>query len=181
MGIETTTVAIERQVTETYLDVENMIHTVVHTFLRKKKIVRAEYDEWHGEACVAFSVAYESFDYRLKNRFTTWLWCNIWHTLSAKLRREAPHWTTPNLSYEASNKLIDRRRLIAEPSFDIQALSEDAKVVVRIVFDVFGHMDGKKEGPREIRMALRNLLCGMGWSAQRVIESFDEIRTALTK
>lgn len=171
----------ECQAMETYQDVEDMIHKVVHIFLRKKNIVQTEYKEWHGEACVAFCKAFQSFDRHKGNRFTTWLWWNIWHALSNKLQKEAPQWMTFRLSEKLSANLIDERQQNdARSNFDIQSLSDDARVVTRIVLDTFGYVDGREEKPEEIRIALYNLLCGMGWSGQRVLESFSEIRTALT-
>jgi len=182
METDSLTMEIKCPVTETYQDVEMMIHKVVHTFLRKKNIVQAEYEEWHSEACVAFSETFQSFDRHKGNRFTTWLWWNIWHTLSDKLQKEAPQWMTFRLSEKLSANLTDERQWknSIRSNFDIQSLSDDARVVTRIVLDTFGCVDGREEKPEEIRMALYNLLCGMGWSGQRVLESFSEIRTALT-
>ncbi len=169
-------------VTETYQDVEKMIHKVVHAFLRKKNLFKAEYEEWHAEACMAFSNAFQSFDRRLGNRFTTWLWWCIWNALSDKLQREAPHWTTSRLDDNTAANLVDNRcRVDAGSSLDLRLLTQDTQTVIKIVFGTYGHVDGKEEKPEEIRLALYNLLCSMGWSAQRVFESFHEIRTVLTK
>jgi len=169
-------------VAETYQDVEKMIHKVVHTFLRRKHLLKVEYEEWHAEACMAFINAFRSFDRKLGNRFTTWLWWCIWHALSDKLQREAPHWTTSRLDDNTVANLVDNRcRDNAGSGFDFSLLTQDSQVVIKIVFGTFGHVDGKEEKPGEIRLALYNLLCSMGWSGRRVLESFGEIRIALTK
>lgn len=169
-------------ITETYQDVEKMIHKVVHTFLRRKNLFEAEYEEWHAEACMAFVSAFQSFDRQLGNRFTTWLWWCIEYALSNKLRKEAPHWIVSRLDEKTAVSLVDDRyQASTESGFNFCSLTQDSRVVVKIVFGTFGHVDGKKEKPEEIRLALYNLLCSMGWSVQRVFESFREIRTVLTK
>ena len=169
-------------VTETYQDVEKMIHKVVHTFLRRKSLFKAEYEEWHAEACMAFTNAFRSFDRKLGNRFTTWLWWCIWNALSDKLQREALHWTTSRLDDNTAANLVDNCcRVDAGSGLDLCSLTQDTQTVIKIVFGTYGHVDGKEEKPEEIRLALYNLLCSMGWSAKRVFESFHEIRTVLTK
>lgn len=168
--------------TETYQDVEKLVHNVTHIFLQRKNLFRAEYEEWHAEACMAFTASYRSFDRKLGNRFTTWLWWCVWNALSDKLRREAPHWMTLRLNKKTAANLVDDRcQDDAGSSFDLHSLPQDAQTVVKIVFGTFGCVDGKEEKPEEIRLALHDLLCSMGWSGRRVFESFREIRIALTK
>jgi len=166
---------------ETYQDVGMMIHSVTHAFLRQKDISEREYEEWHGEACMAFANAYQSFDLRREIRFTTWLWQCIWYALSDKLRRDAVHWTTPRLNEQAAFMMIESGCSKSEIELRLCMLTQDAKTVVEIVLSTFGHVDEKEADPEEIRLALYALLSSMGWSARRIVESFHEIRVALTE
>jgi len=171
-------------VMETYRDVEMLVHSVTHSFLRQKKISESEYEEWHGEASMAFTRAHDSFDRRRGSRFTTWLWHCIWNALSDKLRREAGHWNCVCLSERMSDSMTtkeEHEHFETGLRFDLCSLSQDAKAVVEIVLGTFGQTDEKEAKPEEIRLTIYELLSNMGWSARRIVESFHEIRVALTE
>lgn len=167
--------------TETYQDVEILIHSICHSFLVQKHISEYDYEEWFGEACLAFVYAHGSYEQKRGARFTTWIWHCVWNALSDKLRREAPHWTTPRLSERTACCIIDDHRSDGDEGFDCSQLSGDAKAVTRIVLGTYGHVDEIKAKPEEIRLALTALLSSMGWSWRRIVESFCEIRIVLTE
>ena len=171
----------ESALLQTYWDVEALVHSVTHAFLRQKHMCESEYEEWYGEACMAFTTAHRSFDLGRGTRFTTWLWHCIWNALSDKYRREAQHWATVHLDDRMANGIVDKRSPPGGRSIDFCLLSQDAKVVVEIILGTFGHVDEKEANPGEIRLALYALLSSMGWSGRRIVESFHEMRVALTE
>jgi len=171
---------------ETYHDVEKLIHKVVHTFLQTKNLNEMDYEEWYAEANVGYARSYRSFDRKRGNRFTTWLWHGVWNALSDRLAKEAPHAKNLHLDSPEWERFRDGLTDDRSPDnkrtmLDIHLLSQDARTVVEIVLGTFGHIDGSEKDSGEIRLSLDGLLQSMGWSGRRVLESFGEIRVALTK
>jgi len=161
---------------ETYEEVELLVHKITHDFMRRKRISEAHYEDWQGEAALAFSLAYHSCDVS-KAKFTTWLWHTIWNRLSDKLRREVPHYTTMKLNGHAERVRDHRRAIPWSPMEFLQSLSEDAGMVAKLSLSGTGSWNGKK--PEDVRSTLYELLHGLGWSCDRIAESFSEIREAL--
>ena len=164
--------------TETFLDVERLVHDITHSFLRHHGISRYDYEEWHAEACLAFAFAYRDYD-RNRSRFSTCLWKYIWYALREKVKQDAPHWNLPSLPENADIEFMKCPIDYWSEPIDTSRLSSDACGVIRIVLGSFGQIDTQEAKPGEIRLLIYDFLSGMGWSFQRVVESFSEIRTAL--
>jgi len=172
---------VQNAVEETYRDVEMLIHSICHNFVRQKGISERWYEDWHAEACLAFVCACSNFD-RTRGCFSTWLWHSVWNALSDKLRLEAAHYLTPHLKERQMLGIVDGRSLRSNRiGFDPSVLSQDARAVVMLVFDTFGHVDARQAKPEEIRLSIYSLLTDLGWSFRRVVESFHEIQIALTE
>ena len=162
--------------TETYEEVKLLVHKTTHDFLKRKGISEVHYEDWQAEAALAFSLAYRSCNLS-KARFSTWLWHSVWNALSEKLRREAPHHATARLN-GYSHRIQDHRRAIPwSPIEFLNSLSEDARMVARLTLSGTGSWDRKK--PEDVRSTMYELLHGLGWSCNRIAESFWEIREAL--
>ena len=163
-----------------YEDFELLVHKVVHAFLRRKGISEQDYDEWHAQALLTFADCRVSFD-EAKARFSTWLWHSIWHSLSDKLRRDAPHHCTLHYTEKGARNIYDESSVSGERDWQefLDSLSADARTVVRITVDSAGLVDEREAKPGELRLRIYELLTGFGWGFERVIEAFLEIRTVL--
>ena len=84
-------------------------------------------------------------------------------------------------SWEQEAVRVPDHRSRLQRSLDLYSLSRDARTVVEIVLGTYGHIDGEEAKPEEIRLSIHTLLCSMGWSFGRIVESFREIRVALTE
>jgi len=167
-------------VEETYDDVKMLIHKICRSFMRRKRIHQRYYEDWHAEACLAFVRAYQSYN-QLRGRFSTWLWHSVWNALSEQLRTEAVHHLTPHLTESQMNRIIDNQSPQYDKSNLDSSLSQDAKAVMMLLLDTFGHIDSQEEKPGEIRLSIHDLLSSLGWSFRRIVESFREIQIALTE
>jgi hypothetical protein len=119
--------------------------------------------------CEVFVKAYNSWD-PAKSKFSTWLYWwlrnNLWDAGKKQAR-------------ERSNQ--DPDMFVPSPSFmhRITELSEDAATVVNIVLTAPIEVLHQK-GPRKYRKdKLIKLLRGMGWTVDRITESFAEIKDVL--
>ena len=170
-------------VSETYGDVEKLLHKIVWKFQKKHG---GCHDELMAEANFLFMKAYGSMS-KTQNRtlrFTTWLSKIVWYGLLDHLN-SVIKWQTrlPRTSETA----LDRIR--SKDSFNMDAfvdnLSPDAKVVAKLAVnpppDILlsaKHGHGRHNGTT-MRRALVEFLSDICWATERITESFHEIQEVL--
>jgi len=164
---------------ETYEDVKLLLHSICHQFMSQKGIAHHYYDEWHAEALLCYVSAYRSFEPNY-GRFTTWLWSCVWHGLNRKFCRDARHHKTAHPTLKDFRQIEGPGRLFKMGEF-FSSLSEDARIVVRLVFGVSCRRwdEPRRMTRNEMRLLVICLLQDMGWTYDRIKTSFGEIRRAL--
>lgn len=174
-----------RPIDETYQDVEKLIYHAVHKFYKSHG---GDIDEMIGVANQVFMDSYEAFD-ASKGTFTGFLYLNItrrlqdlyWHEKRRKtmsLDSETEDGTT------FAGQVEDYR---TSKDFDLmefaEGMSQDAMEVLKLVLESPAELAsvamGKGGNPRNWRSTVREFLYGMGWSGERISESFEEISGAL--
>lgn len=162
--------------TETYRDVEKMIHQVAHKFARR---YGGDHEELVSIAHEGFVLAYNSHDPATSN-FTTWVYWQMWYAMMNSRRADARHLAQP-----AGDAAVDW--VAPEGGFDLDAfiegLGNDAVTVLRLVFEtpaeVAAVAEAKGGHALNLRSTIREYLRGLGWTAARIAESFEEIGDAL--
>lgn len=162
-------------ITETYANVEKLIHSTVHAFARTCKQPYWRWDEMMSEAHAAFMEAYGNYDPSRGAKFSSHLRNRIWWTLLDWRVAQAKEGTRPveslngNAEGMGAKPLPVLARLTAE-------LGDDAATVARLAcrLDFLPAMR-----PGGIRRELAAMLRGMGWGWARIIESFGELRNSI--
>lgn len=169
--------------TETYTDVEKLVYSTVHEFIGR---YGGEFEELVSEANLAFVIAYHRYTDGT-SKFSYWVRYIIWKLLLEqqrnKLRRSPPQ---PNVSLHGDDGEIvfDRGD---HPQFCLMEfldeLTEDAKIVTLLAVDtplgLTKQMVEKGGSGMQRRAVLRDYLEGLGWTAERIKESFTEIGALL--
>lgn len=163
---------------ETYHDVENLIYDLCWQFKRK---FGGDINELIADANTHFMRAYQaqSFD-PSKSKFSTWVSNIVWRGLLCDHTRDR----TRRVQVIASEKMdLNEAKLESKLLAAMAELTGDAATVLRLVVDMPEELAAASRArggqPRNIRSALREYLAGIGWSYERVAESFDEIRSIL--
>lgn len=168
-------------VTETYLDVEKLIYDTIHRFIEQ---YGGDFDEFLSIARESYMLAFNSYDPE-RAGFVTYVRCFIWGRLQKTWRVERRRAQILNLNHEYDFSHHPER---SENKFDVsefvEKLSEDGKTVVNLVFDspidiALSIMERGGDTPNNVRLAIREFLKDVGWSAGRVSNTFREIRKAL--
>lgn len=171
-------------VAETYVDMERLIHATVWQFVRKHG---GDVEELFSEAQMHFMECCQAWREGRNNsedlavEVRRWVWFGLFDT----------HRTRTGHRRKVKRKMVTEGiELVADyrgQGFDIVALcdqlSEDAAVVARLTLETPAELarvaDAKGGEPRNLRSTIRAYLAGLGWAADRINESFDEIRRAL--
>jgi hypothetical protein len=182
--------------TETFRDVEAMLQTIVQTFRNKCGVGTGDMlngPDLMAEARRLYCEAYETYD-RNRSKFSTHCWTVVWWGLM-QLKDKAcqPKRCPPNPIVQLSR--FDKRgrnrdelkgqhdRPYALPlpdsfHFHIKEMladaSDDAGKVIRLVLELPTNTFQVK-APKRSRRRLVELLLEIGWTAERIVESFREI------
>jgi len=156
----------------TYEDVEPLIRSTVRRFVRR---YGGSFDQCMEHASLIYVKAYRRFD-PSQAKFSTYLVNAIWYELLEVRRRYAcKHRDTTFVDAD-----ID---ILAAPArFDLAAfieeLSDDARQVVKIVFETAWQFE---PSPYEIRRHIVAYLSqpAIGWTSKHIKRTFAEIRDAL--
>jgi hypothetical protein len=156
---------------ETYCDTELLIYNTVHEFVRT---YGGRFEDLVEYAGICFVKAYHKYD-PTKAKFSTWLRWVVWKNLQELYRQRARH----------NGKVVfidlDQELYLAPPTFNrllfLDSLSDDARLVVSVALDTHW----QTPDPKAIRSLIREYLRqpAIGWSGQRVRESFKEVCMAL--
>lgn len=162
-------------ITETYLDVEKLIHATVWRFYRQHG---GDVEELLSIAHERFAESYHGYDGD-KGQFTTWLTTSIWWGLKQSQRQDAHKRVYPDLNR------LPARRIAPEIEAVLGELSEECRMVALLAInppeDVkFTARCGRGEDkPASIRHGIKHYLRDMGWTNERVHTVFATIREAL--
>lgn len=171
--------------THTYDDVKRLIYQTVHRFYKR---YGGDLQELQAQANLIFLESYESHDPE-KAQFSTWLVFTLWKRLQGNLRRDLRHRELAPTVALGNITMPDRTHFDLDQFMD--ELSEDARTVASLVLDL--PMDIRlsletrkqrkgwdRQTPCEnIKGALVEFLWDLGWTTQRIGESFREIGLAL--
>ncbi len=178
----TTSTLTEHVETETYRDLERMVHGLIWWAVDHRG---GRYDDYEDAAQEAYAKAVRTHD-PARGQITT----HVWWCVRNKLQKVA---TTERRHRERCRTDLDLDRMPARTkTFDLEVLlvdlSEDARTVVRLVIETPGDLV-KLCRMRDVRGELRldrmrkllwDTLKGLGWTVGRCVVSFDEVREALT-
>ena len=177
--------SIDSAISQTYKDVENLIWSVCSDFV---KIYGGDIEDAVSDANLTFVKAYEKHD-ESKGKFNTYLVTAIWNGLISSLRSRIDLKKKRGVSLDAQHgdmslaevvedkrtRKWDRREFASD-------LSEDAKFVLGLVFDIKKIeevAEGKGGEPRNWRSTIRNYLFDLNWAAEEINASFAELGNAL--
>lgn len=171
---------LESACTETFHDVERMIHLVINKHIIKHG---GDREELEGEAHLAFMLAYCSYQ-PCKAAFTTWVWLKVWGRLmdgKKKISRQAARGHLPG-------PLPDEPSCCPEYEFDQQSVLErlkpEGRALVRLVLAAPGELAEVMAGAcfdavaarKALRLYLRE---HMGWTYREIVSGFRDVREVL--
>ena len=167
---------------ETFYDVKNLLHKIVHKFRRR---YGGDYQELFSQASLYYVKAYNTFD-PSRGSFTKRIGYNVWMDLLSEKRRQAiavknrpaycwdPDWF--ECVAEQERRGLNVARLLG-------TISPDAAFVIKIVLDLPVPPEGDGWRPHKCpsysHRSLIRFLSGLEWTGQRILESFAEIKEAL--
>lgn len=163
-------------ITETYMEVRNLIFKTVHSFRAK---YGGDLEELMADANTHFMKAHRTYNPD-KGPFLHWVKFQVRTELLETLRKTV-----------GQNNRLPRRNLNlgtmpTKVRFNLLDflgdLSEDAATVVRLSLDCPSEIKRAIGGrdPRKCRLAIASVLKSLGWNARRVGRAYVEIRKALT-
>ena len=174
-----TTAIAELAATETYRDLERMVEKLIRWAVEHRG---GDRDDYASAANQAYTKAIRTHD-PARGQITTHVWWCVKNALQSVAIREWKHRERERNNSPLPNDLTQRPRT---KGFDVEVLlvdlSDDARAVVRLVIDTPGDLVKlvRMRSPDRMRGLLARGLRDLGWTIGRVVESFDEIREALT-
>lgn len=183
-------------VTDTYHDVEKMIFKICHNFRGK---FGGDFEEHLAVANEVFMDVYNTVIDSTKGSFNTMLYTSIWRRLSDvsmyQQRRKMLSIDTDSTSTSGlkSGKIYGggfageiSDDSVSPFNFDefTEEITDDAKTVLQLVLQAPAELEEMAESKggagRNWRSSLRVYLAkNLGWAADRVAESFEEIQFVL--
>ncbi len=170
--------------TETYLDVENLINSIVWKFWLK---YGGEKDDWQAQADYIFVKSYDSYK-KQRGKFSTWLYLNIIYHLKRyykRLLKEKHIEVVDKKGNDIPYFMIERKNSFSNIIDIIDEAKEDGKTLIALILDPPTEMlsvntpnnSNIKKGnhPCHMKSILRAHLLKVGWTGQRIKESFEEI------
>jgi hypothetical protein len=163
-------------------DVERLLSKISGDFYRTHSGLT--YQEIAAEAYYHFVLAYRTYDKSKKTKFSTWATFKVWKGLQQAMRKKIQRDQRASLGLDGVPDPPAR-----EVTFDmgdfLGSLSCDARHVAGLVLESgidvrLAIAERGNNTPRNVRGALRDVLKDMGWTKARVVESFAEIRKALS-
>ena len=171
---------------EAFEDLKNMLYTLVKRFRARYRLTgtRFEFDELMAEANYQFVEAWIRYDGE-HGSIQTWVYYRVWINLFEKFRRytrtasRTPIQTLSNKLGSCPldtlpNKTASAIRLVEL----MDELTEDAATIVKLVIDKPGYV-WRAENVSSNKMILRSYMRQLGWSVQRINNSFEEIASVL--
>ena len=178
---------------ECYRHITPMVDATVRRFVRRyggnypDLRTDANFSWWRGDTAYrerATNGRSIHADYRVEIR--RWVWFELFddYRVRAQYRRKEK----TIIKQDGLSFTRPAAREFNFPEF-IDELTDDARTVVGLLFGAeerdapepwAAEAMAKGGQPRNVRSTLRSYLTGLGWAAQRINDSFDEIRDALS-
>lgn len=168
--------------TETFLDIENLIYKVVWDF---KDHYGGDFEQLLAEANLLFVLAYDTHN-EAKAGFTTWLhFCIRKGLLSFKRRIRQENKYTKFFPLEETNPTHEK---FYQPLCFFELFDEfgaDSKQIIELILNPPTELVGLvfeegKYNPHTFKAELRTYLSSLGWTGRRIKESFNEIREVIS-
>lgn len=176
------TAALQKDIlTETYEDIKSLIFDTVWRFIGK---YGGNIDDLMAEANLIFIECVDEYD-ETKAKFPTWLTNSINYGLLDYIKKE----------YKQTHISIDREDTKIEPESPSQfsmielldEMQQDGLIILKLFLETPTEViqnvldEGKRLNHIQgfMRTRLRNRLRQMGWTLQRITESFEEIKTVI--
>lgn len=179
-----TAVANNFGVSETWTDVEDLVHFTINQFQRRYPLA-GDHEELLSQSHQIFMRAYRTYK-RKNGKFSNWLRFLLWKILLEDVRRRSMRQARLcRVAVDVDTIGKETERFDIDEYAAEHKLSEDAKTVVRLTVDapmevlISLQQRGGKQSPRTVQASVREFLVDMGWSTHRVTESFLEISKAL--
>ena len=169
---------------QAYESVKELIDKTVRGFVRK---YGGDYEDLRADANTAWLNGHTAWVEGRANadkysvEIRRWVWFELFDNY-----RNKNHLRSKNRVATIGGAIVES---VAEPdTFDMNVffdeLPEEASLVVSLVFDTPEELArvifGKGGEPRNFRSSIRDYLKGLGWTAMKINECFNEIRQALT-
>lgn len=169
-----------------YQEMRRVVGNTVHKFIQKygegKDRADIESDAWLG-----YCQAYLSYDPEKTKAFSTWVVIKAWHAMLTGYRTRTIRWM--KWSKTASIHKFDDNLPCNKERFNLadflQGLSQEAQDVVMLAvapcLDIKHNMvaRGKSNSAPSLRIAIKQFLQEIGWTADKIAECFEEVREAL--
>lgn len=165
----------EQAVTETYEDVEKTIFDLCWKFSKSQG---GDFDDYRSVANEAFMLAYHSYDGYRRVKFNTYVYQCVRNALCDEYTKNKQHRERFLCSEKIDNNPATKSHFDLE--YFLSELPEDAKTVVGIIMGTPSELLSiMLNDDYRFRQGLRGVLSNMGWTTNRITESFIEIREAL--
>ena len=187
----TATATITSPITETYYDVEKLIYHVCNGFRRE---YGGDVEEMVGEANLVYMKVYKSWNSSGAMSFTSFLATCIYRKLLDKKRSDNKKSKVWNISLHGlisfefeTNRVFDKIMEDKKPTFDkddfLEEFTKDAQKIIQFILEepeeLKLRVKQKGNQHRNWRSVIRNYLKEIGWTAKRITESFEEIRSLI--
>lgn len=200
------TALAEYAATETYRDTVKLIWKCIHNFQRQYGTILGTREELLSLANDCWWDAYTSYHRDSACQFSTWLVSKIKYGLAERLRTCLIQKSYAKTRKDKPGSMLLRLPEVPHdaegfPQFDaiparhsfcgwfhdlLDSLSDDAQSIARLVADmpddlaeVLRFTPGSSAGT--VRRGLTQYLAGLGWSVERIRESFAEITKAISE
>ncbi len=169
----------------TFSDVQNLVYKTVHQMWNRYHR-QDDLLEFISEGFYYFCLAYYDYDPE-RASFDTWVANRVQYGLKGLKRRRARQAARGRLLF-APSELLDRvraRQRRHSPIREIiESVSKDARLVISLALhpnmDIIGEeIIRGRETPTRKRAAIRSYLQYVGWSPNRIRQTFQEIQEAL--
>jgi hypothetical protein len=163
---------------EAWEDLQNEIKRTVFLFCRKH---RQDFDSAMTDAGLFFVEAFHKYD-PSRGDFSTWICYSIWKGLKEDVRTFARR-----QNHTPMEGIGDRDFMEKKKPFDLQEffenLSADGRIMAGIVLDppakILGMVKRKNFRKGSMLSSIRYYLEGMGWTPDRIRETFEEVQQVL--
>lgn len=171
-------------VNETYKDLERMLFQLTHKAARRFGV---RFEDLLPAAQNGFVYAYRTYNpnNKRKAKFVTWCYFVVNKEIANWMEEHVKHSKRSASHVEVNDETLGASSTDAAFRSDLEAeLSDDAKHVVHLILDTPEDIRAlyrfnKANTSRDALRCAREHLMDIGWSASRVVESFNEIRALL--
>ena len=168
----------QQAISETYTDVEKLIHNICHKFIKRHFNPFNEYDDLSSEANLLFLDAYQNYNPE-KGPFTNHIHFTIWHGLLEKMEnsfKKIKSVCEVNEFLPAKNETTSLDDLLCD-------LSNDGKTMINLIRsspkEIQQIMRTEKPHVRRPHCKLKSIMKGIGWSSEQIIKTINEIKEVI--